>query len=1084
MRRPYLSDRSRAGSGVPRATTEPVTAKHRRKREPRRAWRVLRAALVATLSVYALYVGAINAFLSTSLFDRIVNQDPETILIHYTSGWSLLPGRIHARDLSIRSSDSNVEWRLSLDEVTFDVSFLALAGQRFEVTRARGRGVRMLARQKLDAWPDTAEQAATLPQIEGYPAFSVRPAGPPSLERWDDDHYHLWTVKLEDVIAEDVREVWIDHARFEGSARVVGRFLLKPIRAVEVGPAHVDVREGRVTHGRSRPLAEDVAGTVDLTIDRFDPRFVEDGIFRWITARTELQATLADPATLPFALPGDVYVSSPVEARRLALNVARGVVTDGTRLELAARRVLVAKENLIGTAGLDAVISVTNAGDGDRLRAEIGVADLAIVRADAASVIHAPRISVTADARALDLADAPFHDAHASVELEDVDLDDARVLDPYIPAAAPIEIVGGSARARARLELFAADRRAAGSVELDATALDARLAKMRTRGSFAVLGSFDAYRWETGRLEDARLSLVVTNAALSAERDPTKPKIAADTLRLDARAAVVDLVDPLRALEVSFELPEASIVDVRLLDGYLPREQMTVLTGRSRVALGGRVTIEDHVARGTLHARAKELALQLGDVRVRAAVEARARVHDFHWERGDLAIDTASVVATGVSVTRGADPRALATVEQIAVDVESPGFDFGDPLARVDLRARIAGGRVLDAAAVDAFLPEETAYGFASDDGTFEATARLAIANHVAKGRARGVARRMGIRTSPVTVHGDVEAELAVERWAVDDGVLTLGPSRVAIDSARGRFGRGATSELTVGHVELTGEAKELRLAEPTLRGVDARLVIHRAEMPDARALGTVLLPEGAAVRIASGTARAHGDLRISSSERAGTGEISIEVARGGVALRETLLAGDFGLHATVGGFDPETLTFDLSGSRVTMREVAVEHAAAETRRWKGDVLLERAALRLLGEPGLDAVLRLDADDARPLLGVLLRDSVPKLLVGLADMPRLAGYARLRFAPHALVLSDVSASGGDVALRGAYALYDDDRRGAFVVEKGPFSVGLRLGNDGMTPRFFNLDAWLGAQQRNVAAKAKTTAKPPATDRDR
>lgn len=1039
---------------------------------------------MAILSSYALYVVAVNALLATSLFDRIVNQDPETVLIRYRTGWSLLPGRIHARDLSIRSSDSNVEWLLALDEVTFDVSLLAFAERRFEVTRARGRGVRLRARQKLDAWPDTAERAATLPPIEGYPAFSVRPAGPPSLERWDDAHYHLWTVRLEDVIAEDVREVWIDHGRFEGSARVSGRFLLKPIRAVEVGPAHVEVREGRVTHGAARVLAEDLAGAADLTIDRFDPRFVEDGIYRWITLQTELRATFADPATLPFATPGDVYVSGRVEARRLALKVERGVLTDGTRLELGAKRVSVAKRNLVGAAALDVVVAVSDEGDGDRLRAEIGVHDLAIVRADAAAVIRAPRVVVTADARALDLADAPLRDAHATVELVDVDLADARALDPYVPPAAPVEIVAGAARARAKIELFAAERRASGSAELEARALDARLAKMRARGSFAVLGSFGAYRWDTGTLEDARLSLVVTDAVLSADRDPTEPKVSAGTLRLDARASVVDLDDPLRALEASFELPEASIVDVRLLDGYLPKRGMTVLSGRSRFELGGQVTIEDHVARGRLHARSKGLALRLGDVRVRASVEARARVHDFRWERGDLAIDDASIVATGVAVTRGADPRPLATVERIAVEVRSPGFDFGDPLARVDLRAAVAGGRVLDAMAVDAFLPDGAAYGFASDDGAFEATARLAIADHVAKGRARATARRMGVRTEPVTVRGDVEAEIDLDRWQVDEGVVSLGPSRLAIDGARGRFGRGATSELTVGHVELTGEVKDLRLAEPALRGVDARLVIHRAEVPDARALGTVLLPEGAAVRIESGAARAHGDLRISSSERASSGALTIEVARGGVAVRETHLAGDFGLHATLGGFDPDTLTFDLSGSRVTMREVAVERAAAETRRWKGDVLLERAALRLRDEPGLDAVVRLDADDARPLFGVLLRDSVPKLLVGLADMPRLAAYARLRFAPHVLVLSDVSASGGDVALRGAYALYDDDRRGAFVVEKGPFSVGLRLGNDGMTPRFFNLDAWLGAQQRNVAAKAKSTAAPPPDERER
>jgi len=198
------------------------------------------------------------------------------------------------------------------------------------------------------------------------------------------------------------------------------------------------------------------------------------------------------------------------------------------------------------------------------------------------------------------------------------------------------------------------------------------------------------------------------------------------------------------------------------------------------------------------------------------------------------------------------------------------------------------------------------------------------------------------------------------------------------------------------------------------------------------------------------------------------------------------LLRGDFGLVTTVRGLDPDSSTLDLSGSGVAMREVSVDHASAETAHWKGDALLEKATLRLREDepsgpnakpasPALDAIARLDADDARPLLGVLLRDSVPKFLVGLADMPRLRAYARVHVAPEEVVLSDVSASGGDIALRGSFALHGDDRRGAFVVEKGPVSVGLRLDEDGAKPRFFDLDDWLEDQERNV--KAKTRAAP-------
>jgi len=44
---------------------------------------------VAVLSLYALYVAAINVFLSTSLFEKVLDGDPETLFISFERGWSV-----------------------------------------------------------------------------------------------------------------------------------------------------------------------------------------------------------------------------------------------------------------------------------------------------------------------------------------------------------------------------------------------------------------------------------------------------------------------------------------------------------------------------------------------------------------------------------------------------------------------------------------------------------------------------------------------------------------------------------------------------------------------------------------------------------------------------------------------------------------------------------------------------------------------------------------------------------------------------------------------------------------------------------
>ncbi len=1040
---------------------------------------------MAVLSLYVLYVVGMNVFLSTSLFDRVVNQAPEMLDVHYRDGWSIFPGRIHARELSIRSSDNNVEWRLSIDEIEFDVHLLALVQRRFDVARAHGRGISMRIRQKLDAWPDTIDEIAQLPPIDGFPAFSVRPAGPPSLERWEDSKYELWTIRLEDVIAEDVREVWIDRGRFEGDAHITGRFYLKPIRAVEIGPAHVLVRTGRVTAGASAALANRVGGTADVTAERFDPRAIEgNGVLRYFTIGTDLSASLADPAMLPFGLPGDVTLSSEVDAPRLAVRIERGVLAPGTRIELETPRALVSKANIIGYAAVDLTSEVVEQPHGSELRAKATLKDVALVRADAVGVLRAPRIDVTADAHELDLATEPLRDAHAVIDVSDVDLPDASVLEAYLPEA--VGITSGSARANARVEVFAADRRATGNGTLHADDLDARLAKIQARGTFDVSASFGAFRWEKNLVEDANVSIRFSDGKLASESDPRAPKIEASGLLLEAKSHEVDLADPLRSLEASFEMRDASLLDLELLASYLPKKHMKVVRGRSRFALDGHVAIEDHLARGELHARSRALGFELGDVRVRAAVDARAKVHDWKWEHGDLAIDDASIDVTGVTISKRDDPKTLASIDRIEVGLRSQRFAFADPLARVDVTAKLLGGKVTDPAGLDAFLPDRATYGFASNDGTFDADARLEITKHTARGRARVRASRMGVRTASFTVHGDTVADLAIDRWDLEKKLMSLGASRLAIRDVHGRFGNDGASELTGEGVELTGKTRDLDIAHPVLRGVDARLVLGRTEIPDARAL-QVLVPAGKAIRIESGAATAYGTIELSSSARTGQGTLALDITHGGVAISKTRLRGDFALRTTVAGFDPDTSTIDLSGSHLALRDVSVDHAAAEAAHWKGDVVLEKASLRVLGTetqrgtsdtPTLDAIARLDADDARPLLGILLRDSVPKLLVGLVQMPKLRAYARLHVAPQSVVVSDVSASGGDIALRGSFALQEEGRRGAFVVEKGPVSVGLRLDNDGTSPRFFGLDGWLREQERTVKdVKARVGASP-------
>lgn len=267
----------------------------------------------------AAYVVGANAFLSTGWFARDVNAYPETIEVHFARGWTLWPGTLHARDLSIRATDSNVEWILRIDEVTFDVSLWGLLHRRFFADHVRGTGVSLRVRQRLDAMPKTPARVANLPPIEGLPPYALRPKVNDPYPDWDDAYWNLWTIRLRDVVAEHTREVWIDDDRFVGDARVTGGFYLKPVRQAQIGPVHAEIAEGRLTRGERETVAATVGGSLDVTVDAFDPRVTFGRlILDRVAARANISAELGKPAT--------AFVTARLTSRG-------GRIDDGSRVE-------------------------------------------------------------------------------------------------------------------------------------------------------------------------------------------------------------------------------------------------------------------------------------------------------------------------------------------------------------------------------------------------------------------------------------------------------------------------------------------------------------------------------------------------------------------------------------------------------------------------------------------------------------------------------------------------------------------------------------------------------------------------------
>jgi hypothetical protein len=1017
--------------------------------------RVLRTLSLLALAGEGFYLVAMNVFLSTPLFEMAIDGTPLIVDIHYERGWSFFPTRIHARGLSIRGTDSHVEWILRFDEVDFDCSLLALARQRFHVTRARGSGISFRARMKVAAPEATSAHVANLPAIDSLGPVGFIPSEPPSLAEWNDEAWHLWTVQIDDAVAEHVREIWIEGGRFEGDARVAGGFLLKPMRAAYVGPARVEVRRGSVGW-EGRTVAEPLVASLNFELARFDPRYSTGAdILPRISLAIDATTRIPNVDNLGASLPGAARVEGELEVPRLALRVVEGVLRDGTHIEARGAK-------LRGTTGAHVVagdVSVTAEVVKERLTVLLSLAAI-----DADSAISIARASVSADSSALALAD-PFTDLHGVLDVPAAEVDQARRLSDDLPADARIRISGGRLHASLHAEGWRADDRVGGSMALRGRDLEAMVEDVRVRGDADLEVSVGALLFDARRATDVRLGLEVLRGFVAPPVAlPGAPFVRVSGLHASAVAGAVELDHPLRAWRATVTVRDGELLDRSVIRA--PRGGWPIVH-HAPFALAAAATLDGDRATASLDLSAPRLGVEFADRRLELDLTARARVHAAHWRSGTLSLDEASVVGRQVVISDGSSTPAL-SIGLLSLSAASPTFVIADPLAQVELVGAADGGRVLSFAALGGPFASGSVRFAPKEGATFSANVAAEITRHVARGAASVEVRDAAVSSAKLRIAGDVRADMDVARWDLAEQTLDGDLQFTARDVTGAFHPQESAPDFIAEPIEGRASVRGLDLARPSMRGVDYAFRLHRAELADARALNA-FLPSPTILAIESGHAVVSADIGTSGPARSAVGRIDVALAGGGIRIHDTRLGGDFALAVQAHGFDPERAAVDLEGSHLEMRNVRITGAFTEESAWRGDLVLQAGTLALAATPRFEGDLTLQARDASPILGVLFQNTLPRFVAELTRMPSLAALTHVVVEPESLVVSDLSASGGDLAVRGTYVIRENVRHAAFVVHKGPWSVGVDLNNDGSHLRFFGLDRWYGEQSRQALA---------------
>lgn len=322
-------------------------------RRPRRiAVRALLWAVGVAAVLFVAHVAGARWLLSGPKLRSWINTDPVAMRIDYDEVVSPWPGRLELKNLQIRGSDDNVQWVIVLAHAKVDYSVFALFRKTFRPVWVRGSGLSFRLRNKLAPGKLDRRVLELLPPIPGFSDPPLRAATPsPPAEPG-----RPWSIDVRNIRVEEFGEIWVDVYRYRGSARLDGRFFLRPGLLARVGPATIDIPGGDVRLGED-PILLGATGRIAATMKAWDPREVRGAaVWKNTSGDVKLQGGTESLEFLNFFArasaeprfsggPGELSIAVPVEkgnargdvflkARRLGVRAAGVALTGDAVLRL------------------------------------------------------------------------------------------------------------------------------------------------------------------------------------------------------------------------------------------------------------------------------------------------------------------------------------------------------------------------------------------------------------------------------------------------------------------------------------------------------------------------------------------------------------------------------------------------------------------------------------------------------------------------------------------------------------------------------------------------------------------------------